>query len=139
MNLLTRLPLRAAKIAGALAAAAALAFAGTGTASAATPPVPAPLAHSTQLRPGAQPVHALDAGALRNLNTGRCIDDSFAYGLRAFGCNGLNYQRWEIYYNGNGTLTFRNENTGRCIDDSGAYGLRSFGCNGMNYQQFVGQ
>jgi hypothetical protein len=31
---------------------------------------------------------------LRNVNTGRCIDDSSGYGLRSFGCNGLTYQDW---------------------------------------------
>jgi hypothetical protein len=31
---------------------------------------------------------------LRNVNTGRCIDDSSGYGLRSYGCNGLTYQDW---------------------------------------------
>ncbi|MFI9237566.1 hypothetical protein [Streptomyces sp. NPDC053079] len=34
------------------------------------------------------------SSAPQHANTGRCIDDSYAYGLRAFGCNGLDYQRW---------------------------------------------
>ncbi len=70
---------------------------------------------------------------LRNANTGRCIDDSYAYGLRAFPCNGLTYQQW---YGSNGA--WKNVNTGRCIDDSTAYGLRAFPCNGLNYQRWWG-
>jgi hypothetical protein len=31
---------------------------------------------------------------LKNVNTGRCIDDSSGYGLRSNGCNGLNYQQF---------------------------------------------
>ncbi|MGP2441194.1 RICIN domain-containing protein [Streptomyces sp. JW3] len=69
---------------------------------------------------------------LRNANTGRCIDDSFAYGLRAYPCNGLDFQKWNL----NGGLEWRNVNTGRCIDDSIAYGLRAVPCNGLNFQQW---
>ena len=34
---------------------------------------------------------------LKNQATGRCIDDSFAYGLRAFPCNGLTFQQWRYW------------------------------------------
>ncbi|MGW0535570.1 hypothetical protein [Streptomyces sp. NPDC003032] len=30
----------------------------------------------------------------QNNATRRCMDDSFAYGLRAFDCNGMNFQKW---------------------------------------------
>ncbi|WP_254069060.1 ricin-type beta-trefoil lectin domain protein [Streptomyces sp. TM32] len=76
------------------------------------------------------------AYALQNQNTGRCVDDSFAYGLRAFGCNGLNYQRFNYYSQPDGSWVLQNQNTGRCVDDSFAYGLRAFGCNGLNYQKW---
>lgn len=35
---------------------------------------------------------------VKNVNTGRCIDDSLAYGLRSFPRNRLSYQNF-IYYN----------------------------------------
>jgi hypothetical protein len=73
---------------------------------------------------------------LKNVHTGRCIDDSSGYGLRSYGCNSLNYQQWVEYAGPNGSYIYKNKNTGRCIDDSSA-GLRSYGCNGLNYQQFT--
>ncbi|GAA2141119.1 hypothetical protein GCM10009760_25030 [Kitasatospora kazusensis] len=74
-------------------------------------------------------------GSLQDQNTGRCIDDSGAYGLRAFSCNGLNYQTWYATYFGS-WFSLTNGNTGRCIDDSLAYGLRSFDCNLQSYQNW---
>ena len=74
--------------------------------------------------------------ALQNQNTGRCVDDSFAYGLRAFTCNGMNFQKFNFYQQSNGSWVLQNQNTGRCVDDSLAYGLRAFTCNGMNFQTF---
>ncbi|MEU3375297.1 RICIN domain-containing protein [Streptomyces sp. NPDC006660] len=94
----------------------------------------APPTTDSRANRGARP---LDSGALKNVNTGRCVDDSGAYGLRPFGCNGLNYQYWGLYGQSNGNWVLKNGNTGRCIDDSGAYGLRSFGCNGLNYQRWA--
>jgi hypothetical protein len=73
---------------------------------------------------------------MTNQATGRCVDDSFGYGLRAFGCNGQNYQRWLWIAWSDGTSTFVNENTGRAIDDSLGYGLRSFTENDESYQSF---
>lgn len=68
---------------------------------------------------------------MRNQNTGRCIDDSQAYGLRAFPCNGLSYQGWHTISGHPGQ--FQNQNTGRCIDDSLRYGLRAYPCNDGSY------
>ncbi|WP_329374538.1 RICIN domain-containing protein [Streptomyces sp. NBC_01483] len=76
-------------------------------------------------------------GAGKNQNTGRCVDDSWDYGLRAFGCNYLSYQRWTITYLADGTKTCQNQSTGRVIDDSLDYGLRTFGFNGLSYQRFT--
>ncbi|WP_420168598.1 RICIN domain-containing protein [Streptomyces violaceoruber] len=113
----------------------------TGTGAAAVPAETAsslfPQSDAVRVLPGG--VQMMAGGAIRNVNTGRCIDDSGAFGLREHPCNGLNYQRWELWRNGNGTITFKNENTGRCIDDSGAFGLREHPCNGLNYQQWYGQ
>lgn len=86
--------------------------------------------------------HAVPARAativavLQNENTKRCIDDSQAYGLRSYPCNGTNYQKWVLGYYGNGN-SYRNIATGRCIDDSQAYGLRSFPCNNLAYQDWA--
>ncbi|KDN87417.1 RICIN domain-containing protein [Kitasatospora cheerisanensis] len=73
---------------------------------------------------------------LVNQNTGRCIDDSLGYGLRAFGCNGLDYQQFTAHKWGDGTWELKNRNTQRCIDDSAGAGLRAFGCNALNYQSW---
>ncbi|MEV7004322.1 RICIN domain-containing protein [Streptomyces sp. NPDC093982] len=74
---------------------------------------------------------------LKNQNTGRCVDDSWAYGLRAFTCNALNYQNFNWYRQSDGTWVIQNQNTGRCIDDSLDYGLRAFGCNYLSYQRWT--
>ncbi|QNP75217.1 hypothetical protein IAG44_41315 [Streptomyces roseirectus] len=77
----------------------------------------------------------------QNNATRRCMDDSFAYGLRAFGCNRLDFQQFrhsdgiwggDRYYH-----ELRNKVTGRCVDDSFAYGLRAFDCNGQAFQQWA--
>jgi hypothetical protein len=73
---------------------------------------------------------------LRNLSTDRCIDHSFAYGLRQFGCNGGIWQKWERTRWRDGTSEFRNVATGWCLDDSYAYGLRAFPCNATRYQSW---
>ena len=87
----------------------------------------------------AAPADALSYHAIQNQNTKRCLDDSFAYGLRAFGCNGLDFQKWAVYEPAgqNSPIWFlKNLATGRCVDDSAAYGLRAFPCNNMNFQQW---
>ncbi|MGK4578685.1 hypothetical protein [Kitasatospora sp. HPMI-4] len=87
---------RSARLVTALATSATLMIAASGTASAVntagSSSLPADSQPAAVLHPGAPQLN--DTGAIRNLNTGRCIDDSFAYGLRAFGCNGLNYQQF---------------------------------------------
>jgi hypothetical protein len=78
-----------------------------------------------------------DQLSLRNVATGRCMDDSLAYGLRANNCNNLDYQRFFITSNdGGGTWVLQNVHTGSCLDDSAAYGLRGYYCNNLDYQQF---
>lgn len=75
-------------------------------------------------------------GLIKNRFTGRCVDDSEAYGLRAIGCNGLNFQRWDRRPSYFPNYHLANMNTGRCLDDS-SYGLRTFGCNGYGYQRWL--
>ena len=126
MRLRTALATRAARPAAAVLAAAALLLTGTTAAHAATPKPKGPaIADGT-----------VYYYALKNQNTGRCVDDSWDYGLRAFTCNGLNYQNFNWYKQSDGTWVVQNQNTGRCIDDSNDYGLRAFGYNALSYQRF---
>ncbi|MFD4176292.1 MULTISPECIES: RICIN domain-containing protein [Streptomyces] len=71
----------------------------------------------------------------QNNATRRCMDDSFAYGLRAHECNRQDFQQFRF---GDGTYfhELRNKVTGRCVDDSFAYGLRAFDCNNQSFQQW---
>jgi hypothetical protein len=71
---------------------------------------------------------------LVNQATGRCLDDSNAYGLRAYPCNGGVYQRLQFISN-HDALFMRA--TGRCVDDSFSYGLRSYPCNSSQYQVWL--
>lgn len=78
----------------------------------------------------------------QNNATRRCMDDSFAYGLRAFDCNRTDFQQFRfsdgVWGGDRYSHEVRNKVTGRCIDDSFAYGLRAFDCNGMNFQKWWG-
>jgi hypothetical protein len=74
---------------------------------------------------------------MNNYVTGLCVDDSAPYGLRAIGCNGLNYQLWYQVWRGGINYAMQNVHTGRCLDDSAPYGLRSYPCNGQNYQEWT--
>ncbi|GAA4524276.1 RICIN domain-containing protein [Amycolatopsis samaneae] len=60
----------------------------------------------------------------RNLATGGCLDDSAKSGLRTFGCNKYDYQRWNAHPR-NGYVQLRNLATGRCLDDSKKFGIRA--------------
>jgi hypothetical protein len=70
---------------------------------------------------------------------GRCLDDSYAYGLRVFhpcwpGWSEYSrYQSW-YYVATPGGYAWKNQATGRCLDDSFAYGVRTFTCNGTSFQ-----
>ncbi len=78
------------------------------------------------------PYDVLENQALRTM----CIDDSIAYGLRLFSCNGMDYQKWYIDASWPNPYTptfFQNVATERCLDDS-VYGLRAFPCNGGVWQ-----
>ena len=84
MRLRTALATRTARTAAAVLATATLLLTGTTAAHAAAPKPKGPaIAHGT-----------VYYYALKNQNTGRVIDDSSAYGLRAFGYNALSYQRF---------------------------------------------
>ncbi|MFI1364919.1 RICIN domain-containing protein [Streptomyces griseochromogenes] len=130
MNLrTTALTTRIARPAAVVFATAAMLLAGTTAAHAVTP---TPTAKGPAIANGQTYYYAL-----KNQNTGRCVDDSWDYGLRAFTCNGLNYQNFNWYNQSDGTWVIQNQNTGRCIDDSTAYGLRAFSCNYQSFQRWT--
>jgi hypothetical protein len=59
-----------------------------------------------------------------NSATGRCLDDSTAYGndvLRGYTCLNNTYQEWWLQGYVAGNYELRNAATGRCLDDSTAY------------------
>jgi hypothetical protein len=85
----------------------------------------------------ARPARAAVTDHVLNIETNRCIDDSFAYGLRAFPCNGLAFQTFDVIPQPDGRWVLRNRATARCIDDSLAYGLRAFPCNNLSFQAFA--
>ncbi|MEE6262478.1 hypothetical protein [Plantactinospora sonchi] len=65
----------------------------------------------------------------RNQETGRMLDDSFEYGLRAIQDYGNPHQLWRVYRWDDGWSAIWNHATGRCLDDSWEYGLRTIGCH----------
>jgi hypothetical protein len=81
------------------------------------------------------PAPRQDARPIENLETVRCVDDSFEFGLRALECNGAPYQDWIRLGN---AAAWQNVATGRCLDDSPEFGLRPFDCNGLSYQEWYG-
>jgi hypothetical protein len=108
---------RIVRIGSAVLAALAISSAGVGTARASdTPPT-----------------------IFQNRATGGCLDDSFAYGVRAFSCNGSTYQQWvqvDAGYMGFSNRFLRNVATGRCLDDS-EFGLRTLNCYYNDYQAWI--
>lgn len=70
---------------------------------------------------------------LKNLATGRCLDDSGASQsadlLRGYPCNSSSWQAWRtIQIDSNSFEQLQNQATGRCLDWSPQYGLRGFTC-----------
>lgn len=54
---------------------------------------------------------------LRNYATGRCLDHSQEYGVRAIRCNGWNWQRWLPHRASDGTIFLVNKATALCLGD----------------------
>jgi len=83
-----------------------------------------------------------DIGTFQNIITGQCLDDSAAYGLRAYQCD-VHHDASRIFQQFKTTfhrppnlLTFQNMATGSCVDDS-SFGLRGYFCNGTYYQDWT--
>lgn len=67
---------------------------------------------------------------LKNVLTGRCMDDSQAFGLRMIGCNGTLFQDWRVdAVNSIGIIRFQNEQTSACMVEVPGVGLKVAGCN----------
>src|SRR5258708_25918032 len=132
---------RIRRLAGAAAVVVSLLGVSTTNMPAAQASVAAPAAsteehQSTATSHGAVTPPSGFVATLKNVHTHQCVDDSFASGLRAYDCNGLNYQEFRFTLDSNGSLEIKNMHTDRCIDDSYSYGLRSYSCNGLDYQQW---
>jgi hypothetical protein len=63
----------------------------------------------------AGPASAATVQTFRNRWSGFCLDHSTQSGLRAFPCNGLNYQKWNVHVHPDNTRRLRNENTQICL------------------------
>ncbi|GHH20143.1 RICIN domain-containing protein [Streptomyces rubradiris] len=63
----------------------------------------------------------------RNLATNKCLDDS-SMGVRTFGCNNLDFQKWEVHVFQDGTRRLRNIATGQCLASGGGR-LTMRGCD----------
>ncbi|WP_051820411.1 RICIN domain-containing protein [Streptomyces sp. NRRL S-920] len=75
----------------------------------------------------------------QNNETRRCLDDSFAYGLRTFGCNRTDFQQFwakRVEVSGKEFRQIHNKVTGRCLDDSFEFGLRPYPCYGGAWQEW---
>lgn len=82
----------------------------------------------------ASPANASGTG-YRNEQTKRCLDDSFAFGLRTIPCNYSGYQDFFARGQLGAPKQLANQGaTGRCVDNSVPYGLRAFPCNDLAYQ-----
>lgn len=94
------------------------------------------LTDDRQIDEGNAGTYQVRNGPIKNRFTGRCVDDSAAYGLRSFSCNGLDFQRWDRRPSYFPNYALANLNTGSCLDDS-SYGLRAIPCNGYGYQRWL--
>ncbi|MFC9973172.1 ricin-type beta-trefoil lectin domain protein [Spirillospora sp. NPDC127200] len=107
------------------------------SASAQAPPTSPKRTASTTSAPGKYQA-ANRVLTLQNRFTQACLDNSHAYGLRGFPCNGLDFQRWNIILRSNIGSTVTNIATNRCLDDSNEYGLRAITCNGHpGHQEWI--
>jgi hypothetical protein len=115
---------------------AVLLLLGAGTAQAAASVHSTSTAGPTAAAPNSV-VAPLVTDTFRNQATGRCIDDSFQFGLRALICNGLGFQQWNVRVWPDNTQELKNVATGRCIDHSFDQGFRAFPCNGLGFQRWI--
>ncbi|MEV4440763.1 RICIN domain-containing protein [Streptomyces sp. NPDC049577] len=82
-------------------------------------------------------VHVWNDGTrqLRNINTGRCIEDT-DNGLRTVICNSSPEQSWWIKVWNDGTVRFQGQVTGRCLEDSDGSGFRTWACDSSPNQSW---
>jgi hypothetical protein len=75
---------------------------------------------------------------LINDYTGKCVDDSNDYGLRAIACKqGDGNQKWLLKVSATNPdlpQVLQDQSTGLCLDDSFSNGLRAIKCNGDDNQ-----
>ncbi|MGW7546772.1 RICIN domain-containing protein [Streptomyces sp. NPDC054770] len=56
-----------------------------------------------------------DLEIFQNQQTLLCMDDSTGYGMRAYTCNGGDFQQWYVHVWGDSTRQLKNKHTGRCL------------------------
>ncbi|MDJ1645432.1 RICIN domain-containing protein [Streptomyces pakalii] len=84
-------------------------------------------ASSAQQLPQESPTAAVSAPAdtrpiqtFANMATGSCLDDSYEFGLRGFGCNGGPWQQWRVrVWSEDATRQLENVATKECLYDDG--------------------
>ncbi|MFD9003758.1 RICIN domain-containing protein [Streptomyces sp. NPDC059582] len=87
----------------------------------------------------AEPVEfglAAPTHSIKSTVTGRCLDDSVAYGLRTFPCNGLAFQKFTFWRGPYGTYLLQNQATKRCLYDGLTSGIQARTCTGSSNQHW---
>ncbi|MGV9340287.1 RICIN domain-containing protein [Streptomyces sp. NPDC003688] len=79
---------------------------------------------------------AASTHSIKSTVTGRCLDDSIAYGLRTFPCNGLAFQKFIFWRDPRGTYLLQNQATKRCLYDSPTRGIWAAACTGSSNQHW---
>ncbi|GGK03598.1 hypothetical protein GCM10010123_36910 [Pilimelia anulata] len=71
----------------------------------------------------------------KNVATGFCLDSNAAKQAYTHGCNGGNYQKWDVQSSGG--VVLKNVATGFCLDSNAAKQAYTHACNGGSYQKWT--